>query len=140
MPASRRMLVSVLAVAAVLSGGAGATRAQTATTQAIPAAARANPALWPAAASPAAITDARTEAFIGDLMARMTLEEKVGQIIQADIASITPADLAVYPIGSILRGGTLRPAEMNGRRWRLGSPCRGPSARPPQNGRARRFR
>ena len=94
MPSSRRMLVSVLAVAAVLSGGAGATRAQTATTQAIPAAARANPALWPAAASPAAITDARTEAFIGDLMARMTLEEKVGQIIQADIASITPADLA----------------------------------------------
>lgn len=109
MPASRRMLVSVLAVAAVLSGGAGATRAQTATTQAIPAAARANPALWPAAASPAAITDARTEAFIGDLMARMTLEEKVGQIIQADIASITPADLAVYPIGSILAGGNSAP-------------------------------
>ena len=33
------------------------------------------------------------------------LEEKVGQIIQADIASITPEDLRTYPLGSILAGG-----------------------------------
>jgi beta-glucosidase len=67
------------------------------------------PAAWPVAASPAAITDARTEALIDGLLARMTLEEKVGQLIQADIGSITPADLATYPIGSILAGGNSAP-------------------------------
>lgn len=55
------------------------------------------------------MTDARTEAMIDSLLARMTLEEKVGQIIQADIASITPEDLARYPIGSILAGGNSSP-------------------------------
>ena len=49
---------------------------------------------WPVSRSPAAMTDARTEAFVTALLSRMTLEEKVGQVIQADIGSITPADLA----------------------------------------------
>src|SRR5690606_37106607 len=39
-----------------------------------------------------------------DLMARMTVEEKVGQLIQADIASIRPEDLLTWLIGSILAG------------------------------------
>ncbi len=42
-------------------------------------------------------------------MARMTLEQKVGQLIQGDISAITPADLAVYPLGSILAGGNSGP-------------------------------
>lgn len=70
---------------------------------------KANPAAWPASASPAAITDPATEAAIGDLLARMTLEQKVGQLIQADISAITPADLARYPLGSILAGGNSGP-------------------------------
>ncbi len=70
---------------------------------------RAHPGLWPRAASPSAMSDARTEAFIDDLLARMTLEEKVGQLIQADIAAITPGDLARYPLGSILAGGNSSP-------------------------------
>ncbi len=64
---------------------------------------------WPTSRSPAAITDPHTEAFVSALLARMTLEEKVGQVIQADIGSITPADLARYPIGSILAGGNSAP-------------------------------
>lgn len=68
-----------------------------------------NPAAWPVSDSPAAMTDARTEAFVAALLERMTLEEKVGQVIQADIGSITPADLAEYPIGSILAGGNSAP-------------------------------
>ncbi|MGV8951063.1 MAG: glycoside hydrolase family 3 protein [Cypionkella sp.] len=75
-----------------------------------PQSAVANPLAWPVTASPAAITDATTEAAITELMARMTLEEKVGQLIQADIGSITPADLTRYPIGSILAGGNSAPA------------------------------
>jgi beta-glucosidase len=69
----------------------------------------AHPGLWPAAASPKAFTDARTEAFITRLMRRMTLKEKVGQIIDADIDSISPDDLRRYPLGAILAGGNSGP-------------------------------
>ncbi|ADL01073.1 glycoside hydrolase family 3 protein [Brevundimonas subvibrioides] len=64
---------------------------------------------WPSAKSPDAMTDAATSAFVEDLLARMTVEEKVGQVIQADIGSISPADLATYPLGSILAGGNSAP-------------------------------
>jgi beta-glucosidase len=64
--------------------------------------------LWPA---PAHVVDrdAVTEANIDQLLARMTPEEKVGQMIQADIASITPEDLLTYRLGSILAGGGAAP-------------------------------
>jgi beta-glucosidase len=75
----------------------------------VTAASRAHPDLWPRAASPAAMTDARTEAFVTELMSRMTLEEKVGQTIQADISAITPEDLLTYPLGSVLAGGNSSP-------------------------------
>lgn len=71
--------------------------------------ATARPTLWPRAASPTAITDAATEARISALIARMSLEQKVGQTIQADISAITPADLSKYPLGSILAGGNSGP-------------------------------
>lgn len=69
----------------------------------------AHPELWPTSHSPATLTGPTTEARVRDLLASMTLEEKVGQLIQADIGSITPADLATYPIGSILAGGSSSP-------------------------------
>ncbi len=72
-------------------------------------AAQANPDNWPVAASPSTITSPATEAAIDQIIARMTLEQKVGQLIQADISAITPADLARYPLGSILAGGNSGP-------------------------------
>jgi beta-glucosidase len=72
-------------------------------------AARVDTAQWPHAASPAALSDPRTEAFVTELMSRMTVEEKVGQTIQADIAAIEPSDLLTYPLGSILAGGNSSP-------------------------------
>ena len=39
----------------------------------------------------------------------MTVEQKVGQLVQADISTITPEDLADYPLGSILAGGNSGP-------------------------------
>jgi beta-glucosidase len=68
-----------------------------------------HPSLWPAAHSPAALTDARTEAFVATLMADMSVEEKVGQLIQADMTSIKPEELRTYPLGSILAGGSSGP-------------------------------
>src|SRR5579875_1095376 len=69
----------------------------------------AHPELWPAAHSPPGFTDAKTEALITQLMARMSLQEKVGQLIQADISNIKPEDLRQYPLGSILAGGDSPP-------------------------------
>jgi beta-glucosidase len=70
----------------------------------------AHPALWPQAKSQGLI-DPKTEAFVSQLMAKMTVEEKVGQMVQADIASIRPEDLRTYPLGSILAGGSSPPLD-----------------------------
>ncbi|WP_293460570.1 glycoside hydrolase family 3 protein [Phenylobacterium sp.] len=67
-----------------------------------------HPEIWPASDS-RGLKDPRTEAFIDDLMGRMSLEEKVGQLIQADIGSIRPEDLREFPLGSILAGGDSPP-------------------------------
>src|SRR3990167_4563856 len=69
----------------------------------------ANPANWPTAHSPSTITDARTEQAITRLLRQLTVEQKVGQVIQGDISSIKPEDLARYPLGSILAGGNSGP-------------------------------
>ena len=65
-------------------------------------------ATWPATKS-AVSPDRETEARINAILARMSVEEKVGQIIQPDISSITPADIAKYKFGSILAGGNSAP-------------------------------
>jgi len=44
-----------------------------------------------------------------EILARMTLEEKVGQIIQADIAAVTPDEVREYNLGSVLNGGNSAP-------------------------------
>ncbi len=68
-----------------------------------------HPALWPKAQSPASFTDAKTEKFVSDLMAKMSVEEKVGQTIQPDISTFKPDDLRTYPFGSVLAGGNSAP-------------------------------
>ncbi|WP_423177921.1 MULTISPECIES: glycoside hydrolase family 3 protein [unclassified Stenotrophomonas] len=59
--------------------------------------------IWPLAADPA------LEKRITDLMAGMTVEDKVGQLVQGDIASVTPDDVRRYRLGSILAGGNSDP-------------------------------
>jgi len=68
----------------------------------------AHPASWPAQTSPIP-RDAATEAKIDRLLARMSLEQKVGQVIQGDIASITAADVRTYHLGSVFNGGNSDP-------------------------------
>lgn len=67
-----------------------------------------HPSLWPAARS-AGLVDADTEARITALLAVMSLEEKVGQVIQTDISAVDPEDLRRYPLGSVLAGGDSGP-------------------------------
>lgn len=67
-----------------------------------------NPELWPKAESPVGL-DPAIEARITELMSQMTLRHKVGQVIQADVGSISPEDVKTYPLGSILNGGNSAP-------------------------------
>lgn len=63
---------------------------------------------WPKAAYP--LAGSREEnARIETLLGRLSLEQKVGQILQADIASTTPEDVATYHLGSVLNGGNSAP-------------------------------
>ncbi len=63
---------------------------------------------WPRAKSPAPASalEARARSIVAD----MTLEQKVGQMTQADIRSISPDDVRRYYIGSVLNGGGAWPA------------------------------
>jgi beta-glucosidase len=55
-------------------------------------------------------SDAALAANVRLIVAGMTLEQKVGQITQADIRSITPDDVRRYYIGSVLNGGGAWPS------------------------------
>ena len=67
-----------------------------------------HPEMWPAGRS-GATRDPAIEAQVTQLLAQMTLEEKVGQIVQADIGWVTPDDVRRYHLGSILNGGDSGP-------------------------------
>jgi beta-glucosidase len=67
-----------------------------------------HPQEWPALAPPIA-RDEALEARIEELLASLTLEQKVGQLIQADVANIKPEELRQYPLGAVLNGGNSGP-------------------------------
>src|SRR2546430_3970379 len=45
------------------------------------------------------------EAGIHDLLRQLTLEQKVAQMVQADIRYVTPEDERKYRLGSVFNGG-----------------------------------
>lgn len=94
------------AAALALSVGACAVSAHAA--GAAPLSAVADPATWPALQPPLAV-DPAIERRIDALLAAMTTEQKVGQIIQGDLASITPQDVYDYHLGSVFNGGNSSP-------------------------------
>ncbi|MDB5687059.1 MAG: hypothetical protein JWR77_1648, partial [Rhizorhabdus sp.] len=108
-----RRTVKCIAVSGLAVALATAVTAQSPTERGI-----AHPTLWPTARSQG-LVDPATEALVSQLMAKMTIEEKVGQMVQADISTIRPNDLRQYPLGSILAGGSSPP---------LDSPDRSPAA------------
>ena len=69
-----------------------------------------HPAQWPSLL-PDLLIRPQVESFVSQLLAQMTLDEKVGQMIQGDIDSITPDDLHKYKLGAILAGGYAAPGK-----------------------------
>jgi beta-glucosidase len=59
---------------------------------------------WPRITS-AVPADPALEESVDSILSQMTLEQKVGQMVQAEIQSVTPADVGGYHLGSILNGG-----------------------------------
>ena len=51
----------------------------------------------------------KNESLITDLIGKMSIEQKVGQVIQGDLDFISPADVNKYYIGSVLNGGNTSP-------------------------------
>ncbi|MEO5706174.1 MAG: glycoside hydrolase family 3 N-terminal domain-containing protein [Alteraurantiacibacter sp.] len=70
--------------------------------------ATAHPDQWPAYTYPVAVP-AADQTRVAALVARMTLDEKIGQLVQADICCVTPAEVRQYNLGSVLNGGNSGP-------------------------------
>lgn len=68
-------------------------------------------AVWPTVQKPRPLRLA-DEKRIAAIVARMTLREKIGQMTQAEIRSVTPEDVQRYSLGSVLNGGGAWP-QMN---------------------------
>ncbi|RZM10200.1 MAG: glycoside hydrolase family 3 protein, partial [Sphingomonas sp.] len=95
-----RINMSVATVLAMLGAVASA--------QDAPLSPVAHPELWPKVQARPAL-DAGVEAKVTAMLGAMSIEDKVGQIIQADIATVKPADLLTYKLGSVLNGGNSAP-------------------------------
>jgi len=54
----------------------------------------------------------KIESQITDIMSRMSLEQKVGQVIQGDSTTVTPEDVKNYHLGSVLSGGNSAPGDL----------------------------
>lgn len=63
------------------------------------------PSAEPAQTTPGVSAQDTSEALIADIVARMTLERKIGQLIQPQINSFTAEDMERYRFGSYLNGG-----------------------------------
>jgi beta-glucosidase len=59
---------------------------------------------WPHVTS-AVKPDKAIEARVREIVAGMTLRQKIGQMTQAEIQSVTPEDITKYYLGSVLNGG-----------------------------------
>ena len=68
---------------------------------------------WPRVASPIR-PDPAMEARIRTIVAWMSIEQKIGQMIQADIRKITPDEVRRFYIGSVLNGGNTQPDNIRG--------------------------
>ena len=84
------------------------------------------PSRWPARPSPfdrAKPAEQAIAVAVAKRLAQMSIERKVGQMIQAEIANVTPDDAGQFGLGAILNGGGSFPGGQQAReRRRLACP------------------
>jgi beta-glucosidase len=107
--ALRRAVVGGLMVAATLAGCSEReeTTGSTAPSRNV-APANVHPEIWPQVSLPA-LDDTAIDPRLNELLSALSVEEKVGQIIQADVGSVTAEDIRRYRLGSVLNGGNSAP-------------------------------
>src|SRR4029077_6399034 len=72
--------------------------------EAAPGVEQVHPEMWPMAKSPVGL-DAAREKRITEMLRQMSIEEKIGQVIQPEWKTIKPEEVTQYHIGSIENGG-----------------------------------
>lgn len=105
-PVKFRYAFAAAALAGVITGSANGKQASASGWSADEAKAI---AAWPARKATGRL-DPATEARIARIVAGMTLEQKIGQITQPSILSITPDQVRQHYIGTVLNGGGAWPA------------------------------
>ena len=108
----RSARLGAVVVLTLLAGAGAAPTAVAARTTRGDAAASQGPA---SSANPAATVDVATR--VAGLLARMTPDDKVGQMVQAERGEATPADVTTYRLGSVLSGGGSGPATNTPASW-----------------------
>ena len=68
------------------------------------------PSSWPVVKTHS--LDSGVEAKVDSILGKMTLEQKVGQVIQADSNAVTPEEVKQYRLGSVLSGGNSAPGDL----------------------------
>src|SRR3546814_17635184 len=86
-----------------LASGAAAPASATVQPDATAQPAQAHPDIWPRYRYPATLTDAQ-DARVAELPARMTVVEKIGQLVKGDLCCVTPAAQRRAHPGSHLDG------------------------------------
>ena len=89
---------------ALMTATVGCAEPQKANSQSTSVPGEIDPEQWPEVHSPLP-ADPELEASVDELLAEMTIAEKVGQLIQAEINNVTPQDVKEYHLGSVLNGG-----------------------------------
>src|ERR1700676_4977414 len=72
--------------------------------EAAPSVDQVHPEMWPMSKSPVGL-DATIEKRITGMLSQMSIEEKIGQVIQPEWKTIKPEEVTQYHIGSIENGG-----------------------------------
>ena len=111
----RRMIIKTLAVSTIFTVISGCTDSDVVTEKDVKSAVSAtystgngiNPNKWPEIAKRP--LNSKVEQRVDALIAKMSLEQKVGQILQADSNAVTPEEVKSYRLGSVLSGGNSAP-------------------------------
>jgi beta-glucosidase len=109
MHAIRSLLLSISLLCIISLIFVGCTQKKTKMVQLKPES-QINPVDWPIIK--ALPLDPAIEAQIDTILPKLTLEQKVGQVIQGDTGSLTPEDVKKYRLGSVLSGGNSAPGPL----------------------------